>query len=49
MIDAKTVILAIGRERRKLNLENEDDWTGKGVSYCSTCVRLGTGGYQGCK
>ena len=37
IIEAKTVILAIGRERRKLNLENEDDWTGKGVSYCSTC------------
>lgn len=36
-IDAKTVILAIGRERRKLSLKNEDEWTGKGVSYCSTC------------
>ena len=36
-IETKTVILAIGRERRKLGLENEDEWTGKGVSYCSTC------------
>ncbi|MEX0926538.1 MAG: FAD-dependent oxidoreductase [Dehalococcoidia bacterium] len=32
-----SVILAIGRERRKLNLPNEDKWTGMGVSYCSTC------------
>ena len=23
--------------RRKLGLKNEDEWTGKGVSYCSTC------------
>ena len=36
-IDTKTVVLAIGRERRKLGLKNEDEWTGKGVSYCSTC------------
>jgi|TARA_B110000263_G_scaffold41784_1_gene33669 thioredoxin reductase (NADPH) len=34
---AKTVILAIGRERRKLKLNHEDEWTGKGISYCSTC------------
>ena len=33
-IETKTVILAIGRERRKLGLKNEDEWTGKGVSYC---------------
>lgn len=32
-----TVILAVGRERRKLGLEHEDEWTGKGVSFCSTC------------
>ncbi len=32
-----SVILAIGRERRKLHLPHEDEWTGKGVSYCSTC------------
>lgn len=35
--DAKALILAIGRERRKLGLPNEDELTGKGVSYCSTC------------
>ena len=32
-----TVILAVGRERRKLGLPHEDEWTGKGVSFCSTC------------
>ena len=31
------VILAVGRERRKLGLPNEDEWTGKGVSFCATC------------
>ena len=32
-----SVILAVGRERRKLELEHEEEWTGRGVSYCSTC------------
>ena len=36
-VRARSIILAIGRERRKLNLPHEDEWTGKGVSYCSTC------------
>ena len=36
-IRAGAVIFAIGRERRKLNLPHENEWTGKGVSYCSTC------------
>ncbi len=36
-IDAISVILAVGRERRKLGLPKEEEWTGKGVSYCSTC------------
>ena len=31
------VILAVGRERRKLGLDHEDEWTGKGVSFCATC------------
>ena len=34
---APAVILAVGRERRKLGLEHEDEWMGRGVSYCSTC------------
>ena len=33
----QTVILAIGRERRKLGLPNEEEWTGRGVSFCSVC------------
>ena len=32
-----SVILAVGRERRKLGLAHEDEWTGKGVSFCATC------------
>ncbi len=31
------VILAVGRERRKLGIPREDELVGKGVSYCSTC------------
>ena len=27
----------MGRERRKLGLEHEEEWTGRGVSFCSTC------------
>ena len=37
MFSAGTVILAVGRNRRTLNLENEEEWVGRGVSYCSTC------------
>lgn len=33
----KTIILATGADNRKLNLENEEKLTGKGVSYCATC------------
>ena len=34
---AISVVMAIGRERRVLGLEHEEEWTGKGISYCSTC------------
>jgi thioredoxin reductase (NADPH) len=37
IVNALTVILAVGRERRKLGLPHEEEWMGKGVSYCSTC------------
>ena len=37
IINTKSVILCVGRERRKLHLPNEDSLVGKGVSYCSTC------------
>ena len=34
---AKKVILALGTSRRKLNIPGEDEFIGKGVSYCATC------------
>ncbi|MCK5285818.1 MAG: FAD-dependent oxidoreductase [Candidatus Pacebacteria bacterium] len=34
---AEAILLANGTENRKLNLPNEDDFLGKGVSYCATC------------
>lgn len=34
---AKTIILATGTKRRKLGLENEQQFIGHGVSYCATC------------
>ena len=37
MYQGTTVILGVGRERRKLGLQHEEEWTGKGVSFCSTC------------
>ena len=35
--EAKSIILAIGSKNRKLKIENEDKFTGKGISYCATC------------
>ena len=34
---AKTVIIATGTTPRKLHLDNEDRFTGRGVSFCATC------------
>ncbi len=34
---AKAIIIATGSENRKLNIENEEDFVGKGISYCSNC------------
>lgn len=34
---AKTLLLSIGTTRRKLNVKGENEFLGKGVSYCSTC------------
>lgn len=34
---AKAVIIASGSERRKLSIPGEEEFTGKGVSYCATC------------
>lgn len=33
----KTIILATGADNRKIGLENEENLTGKGISYCATC------------
>jgi thioredoxin reductase (NADPH) len=34
---SKTLILALGTERRKLGLPNEKELVGKGIHYCVTC------------
>lgn len=34
---AKAVIIASGSDRRKLGVPGEEEFTGKGVSYCATC------------
>jgi len=34
---SKTVIIATGTNRNKLNLPNEEYYLGKGLSYCCTC------------
>ncbi len=33
----KTIILATGSRRRKIGVPGENEYTGKGVSYCATC------------
>lgn len=35
--EAKSIIISTGLSPRKLNLENEDKFIGKGISYCATC------------
>ena len=35
--EAKAIIIATGAENRKLNIDKEVDFIGKGVSYCATC------------
>ena len=34
---AKTVIICLGAAARRLNLDNERHYIGKGISYCATC------------
>lgn len=36
-IQAKTAILALGMQHRKLGVKGEKELTGRGVSYCATC------------
>ena len=33
----KSIIIATGTENRKLNINGESEFVGKGVSYCATC------------
>ncbi len=36
-VNTRKVILAIGRTKKKLGIEREDELIGKGISYCATC------------
>ena len=55
---AKKLIIACGAKARKLNLQNEKELIGKGVSYCASCdgnffkgknVAVVGGGYSACE
>lgn len=35
--ETKKVLLAVGTERRKLNVKGENEFLGRGVTYCATC------------
>lgn len=35
--EAKTVIIATGSKHRTLKIENEEKFTGEGISYCAVC------------
>src|SRR6056297_379239 len=35
--EAKSVVIATGAEPRKLGIKGEEEFKGKGVSYCATC------------
>jgi len=34
---AKSLVIATGSERKKLGIPGEEEFTGRGVSYCATC------------
>lgn len=38
--EGRTIILATGVERRKLNVPGEIEYTNKGILYCATCGRF---------
>lgn len=57
-IYARTVIISLGTQRRKLNVRGEDKFLGRGVSYCAVCdgnffkkktVAVVGGGESACK
>lgn len=37
VIETKTIVIATGASYRKLNVKGEDEYRGRGVSYCATC------------
>lgn len=37
IIHGKSVIIGLGMQHRKLNVKGEEQFLGKGVSYCATC------------
>ncbi|MFH0831515.1 MAG: FAD-dependent oxidoreductase [archaeon] len=37
IFDARALIITLGTEKRKLNIDGEDKFLGRGVSYCATC------------
>lgn len=37
MLKAKSIIIATGKEARKLNVPGEKELSGRGVAYCATC------------
>lgn len=36
-VKTKTILLATGTKRKKLNIKGEEEFLGKGISYCATC------------
>ncbi len=36
-MDCRAIVLAMGAQRRKLGIEGEESFSGRGVSYCATC------------
>lgn len=36
-LKSKAIIIATGTERKKLNIDGEKEFLGRGVSYCATC------------
>lgn len=36
-VDARTLILALGTKKRHLGAKGEEEFSGKGVTYCATC------------
>src|SRR3990167_1505510 len=37
---SKTIILATGVERRKLNIPGENEYVGRGIEYCAKCGKF---------